>query len=174
MLSLERVPKMLGALRHRWCPSAMVVSFKLETDQHILLQKVGGSGGVLTCSGGAAAMLCCAAADCSAALFAIFLLSHALLNGRCWLQAYGAVEAYGVQLVVANELHSRKDRVWLVSRQQGGTSSKDGASSGSGAGGSGGGMAVQQIERPGDTPVIETLLVAQVVAAHRRHMQHPA
>ena len=41
MLSLERVPKMLGALRRCWCPSAMVVSFKLETDHHILLQKVG-------------------------------------------------------------------------------------------------------------------------------------
>lgn len=36
-----------------------------------------------------------------------------------WLQAYSAIEAYGVHLVVANELHSRKDRVWLVSRQVG-------------------------------------------------------
>ena len=78
-----------------------------------------------------------------------------------------------MQLVVANELHSRKDRVWLVSRQKEGSSSDDGPSSSSGAGGSGSGMAVQQIERPADTPVIETLLVAQVVAAHRRHMQHP-
>ena len=78
-----------------------------------------------------------------------------------------------MQLVVANELHSRKDRVWLVSRQEGG-SGGDGASSSSGNGSSGGGMAVQQIERPADTPAIETLLVAQVVAAHRRHMQHSA
>ena len=85
-----------------------------------------------------------------------------------------------MQLVVANELHSRKDRVWLLSRQKEGSSSDDGPSSSSGAGGSssgaggsGSGMAVQQIERPADTPVIETLLVAQVVAAHRRHMQHP-
>jgi hypothetical protein len=30
------------------------------------------------------------------------------------LQAYGAIEAQGVHLVVANELHSRKDQVWLV------------------------------------------------------------
>ncbi len=35
------------------------------------------------------------------------------------LQAYGAIDAYGVHLVVANELHSRKDRVWLVSQQVG-------------------------------------------------------
>ena len=32
-------------------------------------------------------------------------------------QAYGAIEAYGVHLVVANELHSRKNRVWLVAQQ---------------------------------------------------------
>lgn len=35
---------MLGALRHEWCPTAMVVSFKLETDIQILLQKVGRDG----------------------------------------------------------------------------------------------------------------------------------
>lgn len=35
-------------------------------------------------------------------------------------QAYGAIEAYGVHLVVANELHSRKDRVWLVTQRVGG------------------------------------------------------
>jgi hypothetical protein len=104
-LSLEKVPKMLGALRHEWSPAAMVVSFKLETDIQILLQK-----------------------------------------------AYGAIEAYGVHLVVANELHSRKDRVWLVSQ-------RDGV------------QAVQQIERPADVAEIETLLVSEVVAAHRQHMQ---
>ena len=98
-----------------------------------------------------------------------------LTRPSCWLlQAFGAVEAYGVQLVVANELHSRKDRVWLVARQEG--SSEDGESGGRGSGnggsGGGGGMAVQQIERPADTPVIETLLVAEVVTAHRRHMHH--
>lgn len=32
---------MLGALRHAWCPAAMLVSFKLETDEQILLRKVG-------------------------------------------------------------------------------------------------------------------------------------
>jgi hypothetical protein len=34
---------MLGELRRRWCPQAMVVSFKLETDEQILLRKVGWS-----------------------------------------------------------------------------------------------------------------------------------
>ena len=31
---------MLGELRHKWAPRACVISFKLETDKHILLQKV--------------------------------------------------------------------------------------------------------------------------------------
>lgn len=38
-LSLERVPKALGTLRALWCPAAMVVSFKLETDERVLLRK---------------------------------------------------------------------------------------------------------------------------------------
>ncbi|KAL4420389.1 hypothetical protein ABPG75_010045 [Micractinium tetrahymenae] len=103
-ITLSKVPKMLGTLRRQWCPRSMVVSFKLETDQQILLKK-----------------------------------------------AYGAIEAYGVHLVVANELHSRKDCIWLVSQQEDA-------------------MAVQQIDRPPDVPAIETLLVAEVVAAHQQHM----
>jgi hypothetical protein len=31
---------MLQALRHDWAPAAMIVSFKLETDESILLAKV--------------------------------------------------------------------------------------------------------------------------------------
>ena len=31
---------MLGELRHHWAPEAFVVSFKLETDDDILIQKV--------------------------------------------------------------------------------------------------------------------------------------
>lgn len=31
---------MLGSLRHQWCPEAMVVSFKLETDDALLIGKV--------------------------------------------------------------------------------------------------------------------------------------
>ncbi len=40
-LALSKVPKMLGVLRHGWAPGAFVVSFKLETDERILLKKVG-------------------------------------------------------------------------------------------------------------------------------------
>lgn len=35
-----QVPKMLNVLRHEWVPDAFVVSFKLETDENILLTKV--------------------------------------------------------------------------------------------------------------------------------------
>lgn len=39
-LNLSKVPKMLGVLRGTWAPGAFVVSFKLETDESILLSKV--------------------------------------------------------------------------------------------------------------------------------------
>ena len=42
-LPLNRVPKMLGMLRSTWCPEAFLISFKLETDDAILLQKARGS-----------------------------------------------------------------------------------------------------------------------------------
>lgn len=42
-LQLSKVPKMLGVLRSTWCPDAFLISFKLETDDTILLQKARGS-----------------------------------------------------------------------------------------------------------------------------------
>ncbi|KAG2493977.1 hypothetical protein HYH03_007904 [Edaphochlamys debaryana] len=38
-LRLQRVPKMLGALASAWAPASFVVSFKLETDQSLLVKK---------------------------------------------------------------------------------------------------------------------------------------
>ena len=38
-LTLYPVPKVIPSLRKRWCPSAFVISFKLETDSSILQQK---------------------------------------------------------------------------------------------------------------------------------------
>ncbi|EIE21331.1 DNA/pantothenate metabolism flavo protein [Coccomyxa subellipsoidea C-169] len=38
-LHLQKVPKMLGALRSDWAPEAFLVSFKLETDDTILISK---------------------------------------------------------------------------------------------------------------------------------------
>ena len=35
-----QVPKMLGSLRHMWAPEAFLVSFKLETDEGLLISKV--------------------------------------------------------------------------------------------------------------------------------------
>ncbi|KAL4854319.1 Phosphopantothenate--cysteine ligase 1 [Chlorella vulgaris] len=120
-LTLAKVPKMLGTLRRCWCPAAMLVSFKLETDEQLLLRK-----------------------------------------------ATSAVEGQGVHLVVANELHSRKDRVWLV--QQAAAAQQQVAASQQQAAG----MAVQKIERPPHVAVIEELLVAEVVASHQQHMRQAA
>ena len=38
-VKLSSVPKMLSVLIHQWAPQAFVVSFKLETDPQLLLQK---------------------------------------------------------------------------------------------------------------------------------------
>lgn len=38
--SLCQVPKMLGTLQHAWAPEAFLVSFKLETDEGLLIRKV--------------------------------------------------------------------------------------------------------------------------------------
>eukprot|EP01025_Chloroclados_australasicus_P040800 TRINITY_DN42862_c0_g1_i1.p1 TRINITY_DN42862_c0_g1~~TRINITY_DN42862_c0_g1_i1.p1 ORF type:complete len:350 (-),score=37.22 TRINITY_DN42862_c0_g1_i1:52-1065(-) len=67
-LELQQVPKMLGKLKSEWAPSAFVVSFKLETDEDILVKK-----------------------------------------------AEQAVAKYGIDAVVANLLHTRKDRVIILS-----------------------------------------------------------
>ena len=42
-LHLKNVPKMLGKLRSEWCPHATIVTFKLETDESILLSKASAS-----------------------------------------------------------------------------------------------------------------------------------
>lgn len=38
-IKLKNVPKCIGLLRQKWCPKAFVISFKLETDEKILLFK---------------------------------------------------------------------------------------------------------------------------------------
>jgi phosphopantothenate-cysteine ligase len=40
VLDLKPVPKLIGKLRHDWCPEAFVVTFKLETDPSILFAKM--------------------------------------------------------------------------------------------------------------------------------------
>jgi len=66
-ITLTSTPKMLGCVRREWAPEAFVVSFKLETDEKILLKK-----------------------------------------------ASGAIDKYGVDLVVANILETRKEEVVFV------------------------------------------------------------
>ena len=42
-LELSGVPKVLGAVKAEWAPAALVVSFKLETNEHVLLAKAAGA-----------------------------------------------------------------------------------------------------------------------------------
>jgi phosphopantothenate-cysteine ligase len=42
-LSLQAVPKMLPYVRYEWAPNALCVSFKLETDEKILIKKAAGA-----------------------------------------------------------------------------------------------------------------------------------
>lgn len=127
-LRLARVPKCLGTLRRAWAPHAAVVSFKLETDEGILMDKAG-----------------------------------------------GALNKYGVHAVVANLLHTRKDRVWVVRRkdkEEGGgaaaAAAGEGATGGGGAPSSSSSLDVAVIDRPPDMAFIEDALVANVVALHDR------
>jgi phosphopantothenate-cysteine ligase len=39
MIALRLVPKVLKAVTHIWAPNAYIISFKLETDNRILIQK---------------------------------------------------------------------------------------------------------------------------------------
>ncbi|KAK6938202.1 DNA/pantothenate metabolism flavoprotein, C-terminal [Dillenia turbinata] len=66
-MRLVQVPKMLSVLRTDWDPLAFCISFKLETDSQILLEKAG-----------------------------------------------MALKKYKMHMVVANELHSRKEKVVVV------------------------------------------------------------
>jgi phosphopantothenate-cysteine ligase len=38
-INLLKVPKALGVVRYSWLPESMIVSFKLETDESILIEK---------------------------------------------------------------------------------------------------------------------------------------
>jgi hypothetical protein len=120
-LRLARVPKCLGTLRERWAPRAAVVSFKLETDERILMGK-----------------------------------------------ARGALDKYGVHAVVANLLHTRKDRVWVVRKQPPGEGGEGAAApaSAAAAGHQDADLDVAVIDRPPDMLFIEDALVAEVVALH--------
>ncbi|PON53062.1 DNA/pantothenate metabolism flavoprotein, C-terminal [Parasponia andersonii] len=70
-MELAQVPKMLSVLRQDWAPKAFFISFKLETDSKILLQK-----------------------------------------------AISALEKYKMNMVVANELSTRKEEVVVVTSSE--------------------------------------------------------
>lgn len=106
-LVLHPVPKALSVLRTSWAPESFVVSFKLETDENLLM-----------------------------------------------IKAAKSLVVYGVHLVIANELLSRKERVYLVRNEPSEQSSSR--------------PRVTRIDR--QSANIETELVKAVVQAHDDHI----
>ena len=104
-LVLRPVPKALGILRKSWAPESFVVSFKLETDENLLMAK-----------------------------------------------ATNSLTVYDVHLVIANELRSRKERVYLVRNNNRSTCQPE----------------ITRIDR--HSTFIETDLVGAVVRAHDCHI----
>eukprot|EP00879_Flechtneria_rotunda_P006545 GHRR01006878.1.p1 GENE.GHRR01006878.1~~GHRR01006878.1.p1 ORF type:complete len:343 (+),score=107.04 GHRR01006878.1:585-1613(+) len=115
-LQLHKVPKMLASLRQDWAPAAIIVSFKLETDESILIKK-----------------------------------------------AAEALRKYQVNAVVANLLHTRKDRVQIVLHPSSATAAVAGQAAESNQ--------VIDIVRPQTEPIIEKQLVAHIVALHSQFQQ---
>ena len=83
-----------------------------------------------------------------------------MLGPPAWLcvdlQAAGALDKYAVDAVVANLLHTRKDRVLIVKQQQG-------------AGGQQ--HEVVEVVRAQEEPHIEKQLVAEIVQLHKQFRQ---
>lgn len=73
MIEMDQVPKVLKPMVQRWAPEGYIVSFKLETDEDLLIPK-----------------------------------------------ARAALERYGHQVVVGNELNRRKYEVVFVERDSSG------------------------------------------------------
>jgi hypothetical protein len=87
-------------------------------------------------------------------------------------QAGGALQKYQVQAVVANLLHTRKDRVLIVQQQaQQGQRAGPGAEQQQQQQGQQQQLHVDEVLRPPEEPHIERRLVARVVALHQQFKQ---
>jgi hypothetical protein len=80
------------------------------------------------------------------------------------LQAAGALDKYHVHAVVANLLHTRKDRVLVIQRPAVGAGDSGSSSSSSS-------VEVLEVLRPAQEPHIEKQLVERIVALHAKFKQ---
>lgn len=145
---------MLGALRQEWAPRAFVVSFKLETDDSILIVKAHALTAQLASLPRSAHGKANSRWPSLGHLRVSTCLSRmvAPCENRQWLlgeQARAAIAKYGVHAVAANILDTRKEVVQLV--QRGGEQDT-----------------VDSIMRGGST-VVEEPLVDRVVQLHKLH-----
>ena len=175
-----QVPKMLGTLHHDWCPRAMVVSFKLETEEHLLVKKVrkwacikrlGGSSCLLPVPRGLPCCWCRSIARRHA-------LVHAGPRGHPAARraaGCGQHAAHAQGPGVPGERSGGRCVSGLFRGKRGHPAAADRPCCmhhhiPPWRAAQGGEARVQLIERPADVPEIERLLVAEVVAAHQRHL----
>ncbi|GLC43564.1 hypothetical protein PLESTB_001570700 [Pleodorina starrii] len=150
VLHLHKVPKMLGALVHSWAPEAFVVSFKLETDQRILVDKA------------------------SAALqrYGVHLVVANLLHNRKDVVTLVEPAAAHRDATASPEASSGAAAAAFAGAQGPAVhgAAEPGLGSAAGGGGYCGGAAVgarvMEVRRPAGDRDIERLLVAEVAARH--------
>ncbi|GLI60451.1 hypothetical protein VaNZ11_002608 [Volvox africanus] len=145
ILHLQKVPKMLGVLAREWVPQAFVVSFKLETDQRILVDK----------------------ASLALQRYGVHLVVANLLHNRKDVVTLVEPSAGQAHRAVGSQSSSAVDD---GNQDNGGDG--EGEGEGDGGGGVEGGIAavgarVTEVRRPAADSDIERLLVAEVAARHR-------
>jgi hypothetical protein len=124
VLDLNQVPKLLGDVTGRWAKDSYVVSFKLETDERLIIDK-----------------------------------------------AAQAIDKYGVHLVIANMLQTRRDICYIVESSTEGPAVVDFTDSFPQQ--SVRPVSVQTMSRPENMKNIEPAMVLEVVKRHRMHFVTP-
>jgi hypothetical protein len=108
---------------------------------------------------------CCHEACNSLTYWPTYILLYALPQ---LMQAAGALDKYHVHAVVANLLHTRKDRVLVIQRPEGAGAGDSSSSSSSRSSSS---VEVLEVLRPAQEPHIEKQLVERIVALHANFQQ---
>ena len=167
-----QVPKMLGEMRRQWAPQAFITSFKLETDETLLIIKVTFGHRLLTHS--LHALLCKGPSRRTVPRLAIVTRCHlsiaihqdvtkhaqALTSAFAW-QAWSSIQRYQVHAVVANILQTRKEQVLLIHADKGADMGSQNAK-----------QHVTSIKRDPAQAYIEKQLVASIVALHSNSCKH--
>ena len=162
-----QVPKMLGEVRQQWAPQAFITSFKLETDETLLIKKVTVGHSTDAQPAGVTAGALCQGSPChTRCRLSIAVHQHnsqqaqALTSSFTW-QAWSSIQRYQVHAVVANVLQTRKEQVLLIHADKGAEMGSQNAR-----------QHVTSIKRDAAQAYIEKQLVASIVALHTDFCKH--